>query len=58
MNNLLELKGAFSLLTKFDTEEDDKKIDSVICYALEKGLDINDLYLCDEDSDYYELEII
>jgi hypothetical protein len=58
MNNLLELKGAFSLLTKFDTEEDDKKIDSVICYALEKGLDINDLYLCDEDSDYYELEIM
>lgn len=55
MNNLLELKGAFSLLAKFDTEEDDNKIDSVICYAIEKGLDINDLY---DDSDYFELEII
>ena len=55
MKNLSELKGAFSLLTKFDTEEDDKKIDSVICYAIEKGLDINDLY---DDSSYLELEII
>ena len=58
MKDLLELKGAFSLLAKFDTDEDDNKIDSVICHAIKKGLDINDLYLCDEDSDYYGLEII
>ena len=43
MKDLLELKGAFSLITKFDMEEDDKKIDSLICYAINKGLDIDDL---------------
>ena len=47
MNNLLELKGAFSLLTKFDIDDDAEKIDSVICHAIEKGLDI-------ESYDYLE----
>lgn len=43
MKELLELKGAFSLISKFDMEEDDKKIDSIICYAINKGLNIEDL---------------
>ena len=49
--DLRELKGAISLIAKFDTEEDAEKIDSVICYAIERGLDI-------EEYDYAELEIM
>jgi hypothetical protein len=38
--NLRELKGAISLISKFDIDDDAEKIDSIICYAIEKGLDI------------------
>ena len=40
INNLKDLKGAISLIAKFDTEEDDKTIDSLICHAINTGLDI------------------
>lgn len=46
-SNLLELKGAISLIAKFDIDDDAEKIDSVICHAIEKGLDI-------ESYDYLE----
>ncbi len=40
INNLKDLKGAISLIAKFDTEEDDKTIDNLICHAINTGLDI------------------
>ena len=55
MNNLSELKGAISLISKFDMDTDAEKIDSVICYAIESGLDIEDY---DDVDSPLELEII
>lgn len=55
MDNLRELKGAFSLIAKFDIEEDAEKIDSIICYAMESGLNIEDY---DDIDNPLELEII
>lgn len=40
IDNLRDLKGAISLIARFDTEEDDKTIDNLICYAINTGLDI------------------
>ena len=40
VDNLKDLKGAISLIAKFDTEEDDKTIDNLICHAINTGLDI------------------
>ena len=40
VDNLKDLKGAISLIAKFDTEEDDKTIDNLICHAIKTGLDI------------------
>lgn len=42
MINTNELKGAISLIAKFDIEEDANKIDSVICYAISNGLNIDE----------------
>lgn len=55
MKDLRELEGAFSLIARFDTEEDAEKIDSIICYAMESGLDIDDY---DEIDCPLDLEII
>lgn len=40
IDNLRDLKGAISLIARFDTEEDDKTIDNLICHAISTGLDI------------------
>lgn len=40
LKDLKDLKGAISLIAKFDTEEDDKTIDNLICHAINTGLDI------------------
>lgn len=40
IDNLKDLKGAISLIARFDTEEDDKTIDNLICHAINTGLDI------------------
>ena len=40
MSNIRDLQGAVSLIAKFDTAEDDKQIDSIICHAITSGLDI------------------
>lgn len=41
MCNLKELKGAISLIAKFDTLEDDNQIDNLICHAIKIGIDID-----------------
>lgn len=51
--NLEKLKGAFSLVAKFDTVEDDVTIDKLICHAINSGIDIND-YDTIETEDYIE----
>ncbi|MGL4878025.1 hypothetical protein [Paraclostridium dentum] len=51
MKDLRELEGAISLIAKFDIEEDDNKIDSVICHAIEKGLDIEDLEIIETEEE-------
>ena len=38
--NINNLKGAIFLIAKFDTEEDDKTIDNLICHAINTGLNI------------------
>ena len=38
--NLKDLKGAISLIARFDTEEDDKTIDNLIFHAINTGLNI------------------
>lgn len=48
MSNLEQLKGAFSLVSRFDTYEDDNTIDKLICHAIEQGIDINDYDCIDE----------
>lgn len=40
IDNLKDLKGAISLIARFDTKEDDKTIDNLICHAINTGLDI------------------
>ena len=40
IDNLKDLKVAISLIARFDTEEDDKTIDNLICHAINTGLDI------------------
>lgn len=49
--SLNELKGAISLIAKFDTEEDDNTIDNLICFAINNGYDIN---LDDDTFDFYQ----
>lgn len=55
MDNVRELKGAISLIARFDTEQDAEKIDSIICYAMESGLNIENY---DDIENPLELEII
>lgn len=40
MSNIRDLKGAFSLISIL---EDDDEIDSIICEAMENNLDIDEL---------------
>ena len=49
MNNLEQLKGAFKLVGKFDTLEDDDTIDKLICYAINSGLDISQYDIIDKE---------
>lgn len=51
--SLNELKGALSLIAKFDTEEDDNTIDNLICFAINNGYDIN-LDNIDSSFDFYQ----
>lgn len=54
MSKLEQLKGAFSLVSKYDTYEDDNTIDKLICRAIELGLNIEDYDIIEEE-EYIEL---
>lgn len=55
MCDLRELEGAVTLTAKFDTVNDADKIDSIICVAMQKGLDINEY---EDDSTLLLAEVI
>lgn len=56
MSNLEQLKGVFSLVSRFDIYEDDNTIDKLICHAIEQGVDTND-YDCIDEGKYIELYV-
>lgn len=57
IDKLEKLKGAFSLVSKFDTLEDDNTIDKLICHAIKSGIDINDYNTVEEDEYISQLYI-